>query len=220
MSEVQIQNHKTTITAYGLEMITVERTTDEFGILWLKINTEDGTKVRIQCGRFNEDAYNLKRELEEAAAYVQLEIIEGWEDRPDDSDAYVFCDRGYYYARLERDYVGPFPTREIATYELAALMSKQGYYPNAWYEGERGGYDDIGDEVRAFHDEGGDGLKSLIGVQYEPGDEVIVRPDAMFPDVYTVAKDYGHLGITLRTYDDTIKHADDRSQIERAPSFE
>jgi hypothetical protein len=195
----------------GIEEIKAERLDNEWGDLRLTIKGEDSTQVVIDCGRFFDDAEVLKSLLFDASQDVANNILNGWEDRPDgEADGFVFsADRqpGYVVqlsgspwdgevlgAHNARSNARPvtFPTRDAAEYELAAAMSESGYFPNVWYENDRGITDDIGESVRKYHDEGGTGLLPLPGVKFEPDSDVWT------PDGYraVVVKDYGAIGIT------------------------
>lgn len=205
------------ITIYGLESIEVTREDDEAGTINLIINGADDTCIVIDCGRFFDDLSELRTSLENATEEAGS-LIEGWEDRPDDEDGYVGFGRDSYYASLSQKacvapYASPrdgFLTRDIATYHLAEAMAESGYFPNAWYEEERGGHTDISESVRAFHDEGGTSLKPLPGVTFEEDDEVMVDGEYA-----TIVFDYGaELGIVYRA-GDRLHHTDDRDDIVR-----
>lgn len=202
----------------GIESINIERECDEDGSILLKIESEDGTTITINCGRFHDDACNLKNLLSSVAHEADT-MVTDWEDRPEEEDGYVGSDRGRYFVRLssqwwqdggfrshsDRIVREGYPTLDIAMYELAAAMTATGYFPNTWEEGERGGYDDIGNAVRAFHDEeGGTDLKPLGGVEYEDDAEVLVNGMSAY-----VVKDYGTMGIVyVYSGDDTRRHAE------------
>lgn len=226
-----------------LEISTV-RSDDELGALTMKIVTNDG-EVTIQLGRFHDDACTTRDILLAAAKEIESDIIEGWEDRPDEHDAWIFdADREPgYYVRLEGSlwdgdvlvphnaerHVRPFLTMDIACYELARAMSDRGYFPNVWHENERGNTWAMDEEVRKFHDEGGDGVVELEGVTFEEGAEIIVKSRYQTGPMTwettderaTVVKDYGTLGIVYReTYAERDEHTDDRDSIVLAPAEE
>lgn len=178
--------------------IRVHRADDETGAITLEIEGDDDT-VTIDVGRFEDDAYQLADELQSATRAAE-DIRDNWEDRPDrETDGWVYSWRDGYHAKLGNQQTGPFPSRDIATYELARLMADGGMFPNAWYEDERGGTDDIAAAVLAYHDEAGATLKPLTGVRYQPG-AVVREQDGDWPLV--VDADYGDLGVMLHTQGD------------------
>jgi hypothetical protein len=187
----------------GNPSFKITRKDDETGdiILMIDVEDEDGD-VEINCGSFSSDADALLGALQDATEEAKS-LVEDWEARPDEEDGYVSEDRGGYLVSLSGKSPDDMPrngyrSRDIATYELARQMAGAGYFPNAWYFNERGNYDDIGAEVRAFHDEGGDQIKPLEGVQYEEDDTVIFTSDPyQDPVQWTVVTDYGTLGLIL-----------------------
>lgn len=183
--------------------ISTERADDESGMVTMTI-TANGDVITINAGRFQEDASALADELEKAAQEVRS-IAGDWEDRPDDEDGWVLADRDGYFAKLSNEQAGPFPSQDIATYELARMMADSGYFPNAWRQDERGNYDAIHDAVRAFHDEGGDKLLPLPDVRYADGAEVTVSGDGSG----YVVRDYGNLGVVVEHYGDISVHEHD-----------
>ena len=160
-----------------------------------------------------------------------MRIVDNWEDRPDLFDGYVCQDGSKCYVQLSRrawdgdgfdKCLRSFPTREIATYELARAMSYAGEFPNAWFEGDRGHTEDIGDAVREFHDEGGTEVKPLPGAFFSEGDSIyFLRRGNPYPQPSTkgwaayVVRDYGDLGLTyVLSGDDTVHYSPARGGIE------
>jgi hypothetical protein len=202
--------------------IHVERADDEYGSIILKIESQTET-ITMDAGQLQGDAEILRDALRDALNDVE-EILTDWEDRPDEEDGYVTEDRGGYLVQLSgsapdsmpRD---GYPSRDIAVYELARLMTEHGYFPNAWFVNERGNTDQIGSEIGGMLNESADGVKPLKGVQYEEGEIVCEDTGALcWPMV--VDRDYGRLGLMLYTSGDPsitefVEH-EDRSRWSRA----
>lgn len=221
------------VTTFGVDSIEVTREDDEAGSVVLVIRTEGGTdsctdSYTFYAGRFFEDAENLARDLRSAANDAEA-IVSDWQDRPDEYDGFVSEDRGRYLVSLDGVHWNgdalvsvtrfpdrrwrSFPTRDIATYELARAMEVSGVFPNVWYQNERGSPDNIGEQVRAFHDEGGTNCKPLSGVEYEDGADVLIRYEEGFLGGQVV-KDYGELGIVyVLSGDDEERFSEDRSEV-------
>ena len=210
--------------------ISVTRADYEDGDITLTIDTDDG-EITIDCGRFQVDADQLRGELELALVQAR-EILNDWEDRPDEGDGYVTEERGEFLPSLsgKRLWKGRhgFPSREIAVYELARAMAEAGYYPNAWYVNERGNTDAIDDAVGAWHGDDGK-LKPLPGVRHEAGDTVSLAGDDW--PTWTVDADYGDMGVMVRTqgdpdvrtlasHDDLSPYGDDDDDEESATDSE
>jgi hypothetical protein len=181
--------------------IQARRADDERGDVMLIIRTDDGT-VRVRIGRTADDADRLAEAL--ARALTQATSMgEDWYNLPDENDGYVSLNRGRYYVTFGgKSPAGQprngYPKPDIAIYELAKMMAEAGEFPPAWMEGEHGPSSrEINAEVRAFHDAGGDQMRPLEGVRYEPGDEV--RSD---DGTWEVIRDYGELGVWLGVYGD------------------
>lgn len=174
----------------------------------LTITSEGGDVVVFDCGRFNDDLHSLTTDLEALVEDAKKECRD-WEDLPDEYDAYIGAHWGRFFLTIEQVHVGDqkgYPTREIAAYELARHMTESGVFPGAWFQNERGTCDAVDDEVRAFHDEGGTGLKPLPGVRFEDGAEVLI---AGMGRAYVV-KDYGDLGLTyVLSGDDEVRFIED-----------
>jgi hypothetical protein len=194
-----------TTTLNGLPEFEVFRREDETGEVVLKISVGDFDEIEISVGTFSSDADELASALERGVAEVH-DLISEWEDLPDtEGDGFVVEDRGGYLVTLETQHPAGmprdgYPSRDIATYELAKLMADAGVFPNAWYQNERGNTENIGDAVRAYHDEGGDKLLPLEGVQYEDGALVAVETEPQLYTRMTVVHDYGRLGIIMDHY--------------------
>jgi hypothetical protein len=194
------------IIMYGNPSIQVTRTEDEYGEVIMKITTEGGSPgeaIEFHCGAGQVDADCLRGELESAHEAAD-DIFSDWEDLPDETDGSVTEDRGGYIVTLEGRNPegmprGGYPSRDIATYELARLMADSGYFPNTWYFNERGNYDMTNEEVRAFHDERGDKLLSLPDAEYEEGTRVWLDQEG-YP--YVVDHDYGAMGIVIHVSGD------------------
>lgn len=198
----------TTIDLSGSDCleITARRLDDEEGGIELVIETDDGN-VTIDCGRFCDDAYALEKSLRDAADFVRDDILKDWQDRPDQHDGWI-CEQdrgGGFSVACEGTEGGVFPDRAIAVIELAEMMCNTGCFPNSWFQNIYGSVDEICDEVRAYHDDGGSGMKPLPGVVYAPGDEVLVRYNTIDYrtmhvtdtgwDPAEIVRDYGDAGI-------------------------
>jgi hypothetical protein len=177
----------------ALETLDIQawRTEDEDGDVTLIIKTDDGT-VRVRCGRTADDADRLTGALATATGQAG-KVADDWDERPDENDLYVNLYRGKYWLSWAAETRHAYPDRQVAIYEAARWMAERGEFPSAWISGEHGpAAESIDSEVRAFHDEGGDRLLPLAGVEYEPGE--LVRYDG---DLMEVVGDYGTLGIWL-----------------------
>lgn len=209
------------VTLHGNPSFDLTRKDDETGDIILTITTEDG-EVEINCGRFSSDADALHRDLQDVTEGAKS-LVDDWEDRPDEFDGYVTEDRGGYRVVMESTHRPAnwrepgYPTREIATYELAKLMVESGCYPNAWYQNERGNTDFIGEEVYAFQEDGETELKlkPLEGIQFSEDDTVIFTSDPhQDPVLWNVEADYGTLGLILSSYGEReFFDGDQRAQV-------
>lgn len=72
---------------------------------------------------------------------------------------------------------GPYPSCDIATYELARQMADSGYFPNAWYHDDQGNAEPIHDAIAALLDDDHDQLKPLPGARYKQGDVIALAGD-------------------------------------------
>lgn len=172
----------------------VKRADSERGEIIIQLEVGSDT-VTFEAGEFVSDADALVgalRSLTEDAEQIQKD----WEDRPNnETDGFVAEQRGGYSASLEGTVAGyDFPSRDIATYELAKLMADSGTFPDAWYQNERGNTDNIGEEVRKYSDAGRGKLLPLEGVKYAEGDTVLI---GTYDYPYVVDRDYGKLGVML-----------------------
>lgn len=104
---------------------------------------------------------------------------------------------------------GKYPSQDIAEYELARVMAESGVFPNAWYVNDRGNTDNISESLRKYHDEGGDKLLPLRGVEYEDGADITA--DGLSA---SVVRDYGDMGIVyVLSGDDEERFTEDRSLV-------
>lgn len=192
---------------------------DESGDVILTITTGAHDQARFNIGRFYDSAEGLRNALQDVVDDMDANILAGWEDTPDpESDAWISEGRGRYgngyFIQLEGVAVGDkergYVSRDIATFELAEAMAKAGCFPNAWYENERGNVDNIGEDVRKYHDEGGTAMIPLEGVEYDEGQDVTYDNDD-----YIVVRDYGQFGVVIhRRWDESSReHVTDRSEI-------
>nr|BFE56385.1 hypothetical protein GCM10020063_009110 [Dactylosporangium thailandense] len=171
-----------------------------------------GVDVYITIGDLYDDVSLLAASLHHLADDVDEDILDGWQDTPDEFDGYISFDRGRYHVSLEGKRVGDYPSREVAEIELARAMADGGVFPNAWCITDHGNLVAIDDDIRRWHDEGGDQLASLPGVQYRPGDRVRYA-DGDWP--YRVVGDWGPAGVEIHTDGDPSiwAHVTDRSEI-------
>jgi len=171
-----------------------------------------GVSVRITVGNLYEDVSLLAESLRHLAEDVEEDILDGWQDTPDEFDAYISFDRGRYHVSLEATRVGDYPSREVAEIELARAMVAAGVFPNAWLVNDHGNHLDINDDIRRWHDEGGDQMAPIPGVQYQPGDRVWTT-DMDWP--YIVVGDWGPAGVEIHTEGDpSIRaHVTDRDEL-------
>jgi hypothetical protein len=100
----------------------------------------------------------------------------------------------------------------VAEIELARAMVTAGVFPNAWFITDHGNHMPIDDDVRRWHNEAGDGMAPLPGVQYRPGDRVRYA-DVDWP--YVVVADWGPAGVEIHTDGDpSIRaHVTDRADL-------
>lgn len=188
---------------------SVNRAEDGQVVLTIVTGVQGGDVILINVGDNEETASTLHEQLDDTSAHLAREILDGWQDTPDpENDGWVSFYDGKYSVSLGRPRdITYYPTMDIAVYELAALMAEAGYFPNAWYQNSRGITENIDTRVRAFHDEGGDKMLPLAGVEYQPGDQITYGPGDAAPGIVeprTVVRDYGAMGIILdgeyRTY--------------------
>jgi hypothetical protein len=167
---------------------------------------------RVTVGRGYEDVSLLAQSLRHLAEDVEDDILDGWQDTPDDFDAYISFDRGRYHVSLDSSRVGDYPSRDVAEIELARAMAAGGIFPNAWFITDHGNHIAIDADVRRWHDEGGTQMAAIPGVQYQPGDQVRYTDDG-WP--YRVIGDWGTAGVEIHASGDpTIRcHVTDRDRL-------
>src|SRR5436190_6341487 len=87
------------LTLYDVDpAFSVER--HESGEVELLIRAGD-TAVRINVGREYDRVSALADNLAEVGAEVERDILDGWQDVPDEGDGYVSFHRGRYHVRLD-----------------------------------------------------------------------------------------------------------------------
>lgn len=202
----------TKVTVYGLESLDFERTEEYPSRLILKATGDDGTHIVFEVGCLYDDADTI-REMLHSAAGDAAQIVDDWVDEPDiEMDGFVAFDgrAGRYYVTLfGKTQDTGYNTQDIAEYELARAMAEAGYFPNAWYQNDRGNTNDIGESVRKYQDEGGDKLLPLLGVEYADGADITA--DGLSA---CVVRDYGELGIVyMLSGDDEQRFTEDRSVV-------
>jgi hypothetical protein len=188
---------------------TVERQPD--GEVRLQVRA-GGVHVRITIGRLYDDVSLLAASLHHLADDVDEDILDGWHDVPDEFDGYIGFDRGRYHVSLDGTRVGDYPSREVAEIGLARAMVDGGVFPNAWFITDHGNHVAIDDDIRRWHDEGGDQMAPLLGVQYKPGDRVWYA-GVDWP--YRVVGDWGPAGVEIHTEGDPSiwTHVTDRAEL-------
>lgn len=184
---------------------------DGEGDILLTIKADD-TRITINVGHEYDAVTTVQEGLRKLAEDLYTQVVDGWEDIPEEWDARVTADRGEYLVSIGGKDVTGYPTRDIAVYELARRMADAGEFGNAWYYNEHGTYDNINDEVRKYHDEGGDKLLPLPGVQYQDG-ATVDYGDPDFP--WIVDRDYGPLGVRVHASGDPDVNAlvTDRTEL-------
>jgi hypothetical protein len=172
----------------------------------------DGVDVRITIGDLYHDVSLLAASLHHLADDVDTDILDSWHDNPDEFDAYISFDRGRYHVSLEGVRIGDYPSRDVAEIELARAMVDGGVFPNTWFITDHGNTEPIDDDIRRWHDEGGDQMAPLRGVQYQPGDRVWYA-DVDWP--YRVVGDWGPAGVEIHTDGDPSiwTHVTDRAEL-------
>ena len=175
----------------AFDSFSIDVTRDENGSVIVAITADDDT-ITINTGRTREDAAQLASTLHTAsdeATGIEAE----WQDIPEEDDGYISDGRLGYYVSAPGKVTGPFPSREIAAYELARIMADGGFFPDVWYQGKQGNTEPAGAEVYAYLD-GEDNLRPLPGVKYEEGTRVYISG---YDYPYAVDHDYGDLGVML-----------------------
>jgi hypothetical protein len=149
------------ITLYDTEPEFVI-TRDEGGDVQLIIRPE-GTTIRVSVGRVYDRASLLAQSLHHLAEDLDEEILDQWEDTPDEFDAYITVERGRYHVSLDGTRVGDYPSQDLAELELARAMVPGGVFPNAWLVTDHGNTLDINDNVRRWHNQAGDAMAPVEG---------------------------------------------------------
>lgn len=184
---------------------------DQAGDVTLTIRAEH-TTIRLCIGAGYGSASLLAHSLHHLAEDVEDDILQGWQDVPDEGDGYVTFERGLYHVSLDGTYVGDYPSQDVAELELARAMLAGGVFPNAWYVNDHGNTHAIDDNVRRWHNPAGDAMVVLDGVQYQPGDRVHYAPED-WP--YLVVGDWGPAGVEIHAVGDpSIRaHVTDRGEL-------
>ena len=184
---------------------------DETGAVTLTIRAEH-TTIRLRVGTVYDSASLLAQSLHHLAEDLDDDILDGWEDFPDEGDAYISFDRGRYHVSLDGTRVGDYPSQDVAELELARAMVAAGVIPNAWLVNDHGNTLPINDHICRWHTPGGDAMAPLDGVQYQPGDRVRHTPDD-WP--HLVVADWGPAGVEIHAAGDpSIRvHVTDRDAL-------
>jgi hypothetical protein len=171
-----------------------------------------GVDVRITIGSLYDDVSLLAASLHHLADDIDDDILDSWHDTPDEFDGHIAFDRGRYHVSLDGSRVGDYPSRDVAEIELARAMVDGGVFPNAWFITDHGNYIAIDADIRRWHDEGGDQMAPLPGVQYRPGQRVRYA-DVDWP--YRVVGDWGPAGVEIHTDGDPSiwTHVTDRADL-------
>ena len=184
---------------------------DEAGDVTLLIHAEHST-IRVNVGRGYDSASLLAQSLHHLAEDLDEQILDGWDDTPDEFDAYITVERGRYHVSLEGIHVGDYPSQDVAELELARAMVVGGVFPNAWFVTDHGNTLDINANVRRWHNQAGDAMAPIEGVQYQPGDRVRY---AQVDWPHIVVGDWGPAGVEIHTAGDpSIRaHVTDRDEL-------
>ena len=184
---------------------------DDAGDVALTIRA-DNTTITVSIGRVYDSASLLAQSLHHLAEDLDNDILDEWEDTPDEFDAYITADRGRYHVSLEGTRVGDYPSQDVAEIELARAMVTGGVFPNAWYINDHGNSLDINAHIRRWHSDAGDAMAAIDGMQYQPGDRVWTS-DMDWPHI--VVGDWGPAGVEIHTEGDpTIHcHTTDRDEL-------
>jgi hypothetical protein len=110
---------------------------DEAGDVQLIIRAER-TTIRVSVGTVYDSASLLAQSLHHLAEDLDEQILDGWEDFPDEGDAYITVEWGRYHVTLEGIRVGDYPSQDVAELELARAMATGGVFPNAWFVTDHG----------------------------------------------------------------------------------
>ena len=171
-----------------------------------------GIDVHIWVGGAYDDVSLLGESLRHLIADVTDDILDGWQDVPDEFDAYISFDRGRYHVSLDGTRIGDYPSQQVAEIELARAMVSGGVFPNAWFITDHGNHVAIDDDIRRWHDKGGTQMVPIPGVQYRPGDRIRYA-DGDWP--YRVVGDWGPAGVEIHTDGDRSSwtHVTDRDPL-------
>ena len=172
----------------------------------------DGVNIQVTIGACHEDVSLLADNLRHLVDDVQDKILDGWEDSPDEGDAYISASRGRYHVTLDGSRVGDYPSQDVAEIELARAMVTGGVFPNTWFITDHGNHVDINDSIRRWHSDGGDQMAPIPGRQYQPGDRVRYT-GIDWPCI--VVEDWGPAGVELHTAGDPSvgAHVTDRAEL-------
>src|SRR5262249_26178528 len=136
---------------------------DEAGDVTLTIRAE-GTRIRVSVGRVYNSASLLAQSLHHLAEDLDEQILDGWDDTPDEGDAYITAGGGRSPVSLDGTRVGASPSRDVAELELARAVATGAVFPNAWFVNDHGNTLDINDNVRRWHNDAGDAMAPIEGV--------------------------------------------------------
>jgi hypothetical protein len=187
----------------------------EHGEVTLEVHAGD-MQVHITVGRYAQDADTLAAALRQAAEDAS-DLADGWEDLPDDSDAYIGFDRGRYHVSLDGSRVGDYPSQDVAEIELARAMTAGGVFPNAWFITDHGNPIPINDNLRRWHDENGTGMVAIPDVRFEPGQRIWYGHND-WP--YRVVGDWGQAGVEIHAEGEPgiWTHVTDRDALRPNPT--
>ena len=83
----------------------------------------DTTTITLSVAGIYDSASLLAQSLHHLAEDVDEDILDRWEDVPDEFDAYISFERGRYHVSLEGTRVGDYPSQDVAEIELARAMA-------------------------------------------------------------------------------------------------
>lgn len=135
-----------TMSFAGPVTLDLERTGDEFGDLILTVTDDMDRSLKLRLGSMYEDAAELTSQLHKALEQSQ-DICNHWKDRPHEWDGFygpVWGDG--YNVTLDAQHVASVGDRDAALLRLIVECERNGYFPNLWYEDERGWQEDVSPE--------------------------------------------------------------------------
>lgn len=193
-------------------------TTEEPYPVTIGLKDDEGATIEFRfSGMSVESVEDFRREVR--SLLLQLdELVDEWEEFADqENDGFIFPphenDGHGWFVKFEGEIVATgVPDRDVAMFLLAEAMTNAGSFPAVWETGRDWAPQEIGDEVRAFHDAGGTDLLPLEGVEYAAGQDVIFRDEDGDERSGQVKRDVGQHGVWVEDYNEQFL-IDDRTNI-------